>query len=173
MKPGNNHHIALYRDESGKIMENVVTFWNAVERKKFGVPVVITDPAATFDSLPSDLPDSFVSQLPQPNWTFEISIQSNEMFVLGMDEDDYDYAVKNNDNAELSKYIYRVQKIASKYYVFRHHLETSVDDKYNGIKNEKLSQKLGKFIRTRSFNAFFALNPHKIRIDNTGNIRYD
>ena len=33
VKPGNNHHIAIYVDKDGKKQEHTVTFWDAVERK--------------------------------------------------------------------------------------------------------------------------------------------
>src|SRR6185437_5975451 len=45
MKPGNNHHIAIYKDENGKLVEHLVTFWHAVERKRYGLPVIIKEPA--------------------------------------------------------------------------------------------------------------------------------
>ena len=41
VKPGNNHHIAIYTDSEGNKQEHICTFWHAVERKKFGLPVVI------------------------------------------------------------------------------------------------------------------------------------
>ncbi len=33
----NNHHIAFFKDESGKIYDEVITFWDAFERKKQGL----------------------------------------------------------------------------------------------------------------------------------------
>ena len=170
VKPGNNHHIALYRDIAGKIQESVVTFWHAVDRKRYGLPVVIDNPAECFDSLPSGLPDAFMVQLPDPTCEFILSLQSNEMFVLGMTDDEYNDAVKVGDYASLGRHVYRVQKLASKDYVFRHHLETSVDDKYDGVKDERLSMELKKIIRVRSFDALFRLNPKKIGISNIGEI---
>ena len=50
----------------------------------------------------------------------------------------------------ISANLYRVQKIAEGDYNFRFHLDTKVDDKYIGVKNESLSIKLGKLIRVRS-----------------------
>ena len=173
VKPGNNHHIAIYLDKDGKYQESVVTFWHAVERKKYGIPVIIDNPQDVFDGLPSNLPDDFLAQLPDPQWTFVTSLQSNEMFILGMSDEEFHDAIRENNTTLLSKHLYRVQKIASQYYVFRHHLETTVDDKYSGVKNEKLSADLGKFIRAASFGAFFILNPRKIRVDNLGNVHCD
>lgn len=173
VKPGNNHHIAIYKDNTGKFAESVVTFWHAVERKQAGIPVIITNPQACFDNLPSGLSDEFIAQLPDPQWTFVTSLQSNEMFILGMDEESYSDAVKNNDTRILSDHLYRVQSISHNDYFFRHHLETMVDDKYEGELNRALSVKLGKLFRIKSLSAFLKLNPHKVRIDNIGNISYD
>lgn len=173
VKPGNNHHIAIYRDSDGKYQESVVTFWNAVERKKYGLPVIISDPAGCFDSIQKNLPESFISQLPDPSWKFVMSLQSNEMFILGMSEDEYNDAIRTNDTAELSRHLYRVQKISNSNYVFRHHLETSVDDKYNGVKDANLSKVLGKLINITSINSLFTYNPHKIEISNIGTIAND
>lgn len=173
VKPGNNHHIAIYKDQNGDYQESVVTFWHAVERKKYGVPVIIEDPQGVYDSLPDNLPDQFIAQLPFPTWTFVTSLQANEMFILGMGEDEFNDAIRYKNISELSKHLYRVQKIATKNYAFRHHLETTVDDKYDGKKNELLSKSLGKLIIIQSFGSFIEKNPHKIRIDNLGNIHCD
>lgn len=170
VKPGNNHHIALYRDKTGKIHESVVTFWHAVDRKRYGLPVIIENPSQCFDSLPVGLYDSFTAQLPDPTWEFVLSLQSNEMFILGMTDDEYNDAIAASDYAALSKHLYRVQKLTSRDYYFRHHLETSVDDKINGEKNEKLSMELKKFLRVRSSDALFKLNPIKLSISNIGRI---
>ena len=119
VKPGNNHHVAIYEDEKGNMQEHIATFWHAVERKKYGVPVIITDLAQLWDNIEDNLPESFMKQLPpSATWKFKFSMQQNEMFILGMDEADFQEAIKNGDNATLSKYLYSVQKFASCYYVF-------------------------------------------------------
>lgn len=173
VKPGNNHHVALYRDKQGTIHENVVTFWNAVERKRFGFPVVIEKPGEYGDCFLMDLPSTFISQMPEPQWTFIMSLQSNEMFVLGMTDEEFRDAISSNNIPELSRHLYRVQKITSKCYVFRHHLETTVDDKINGVKNEKLSMALGKFVRCTSFDGLFRINPRKVSISILGKLHND
>lgn len=173
VKPGNNHHVALYIDDKRKLQESVVTFWHAVERKKYGIPVIITDPEKCFDNLPDNLPNLFLSQLPNPKWKFYMSLQSNEMLILGMSDEEYNSAVKNKDLASLSKHLYRVQKLTSSDYGFRHHLETSVDDKYDGAKNEALSMSMGKYIRIRSSKSLLSYNPKKLSISNIGIITND
>lgn len=76
----------------------------------------------------------------------------------------------NRDHALLSRYLYRVQNITTNDYNFRLHIETSVDDKYNGVGNKKLSQQMGKLIRIQSIRALYTKNPHKVRISAIGEI---
>ena len=171
VKPGNNHHVAIYEDEQGNLREHIVTFWHAVERKKYGVPTIITKPAEVWDNIMPKMPESFQEQLPKSaTWQFKFSMQQNEMFILGMDEELYQDAMRHKDYALLSKYLYRVQKLAQNYYVFRHHLETTVDDKYNGVKNEALSISMKKMIRVQSLKSLIENNPHKVHISVTGKI---
>ena len=171
VKTANNHHVAIYEDEKGKLQEHIATFWHAVERKKYGVPVIITDLAQLWDNIDDNLPESFMKQLPpSATWNFKFSMQQNEMFILGMDEADYQEAMKKGDNATLSKYLYRVQKLAHNNYCFRHHLETSVDDKYDGVKNEMLSKTMRKLIIIQSMGSVLKYNPHKVHVSVIGKI---
>ena len=168
VKPGNNHHIAIYKDDEGRLQEHVVTFWSAVERKKYGVPVVIKSPNDVWDSLiDKDLPESFLNSLPDANWTFVESLQVNEMFILGLSDDEFNDAISNNDKATLCNHLYRVQKITSGDYFFRLHIETSVDDKYNNEKNASLSVKMGKLKRI-GVQSLLKLNYKKIQISTLG-----
>ena len=172
VKPANNHHIAIYRDVDGNLHEHVVTFWTAVERIKNKVPVVIKSPVDVWDSLidRDDLSEEFLSTLPDATWIFVESMQQNEMFIIGMSDDEYNDAKRNNDVATLCHHLYRVQKIASLYYVFRLHIETTVDDKYNGEKNQNLSIRMGKFVRIQSLGGFKDSKLRKVKIDVLGNI---
>lgn len=173
VKPGNNHHIAIYMDETGKYQEHVVSFWHAVERKKYGLPVIITNPEAIWDTILSgnkNLPQDFLSNLPDAQWQFIQSMQQNEMFIMGINEDDYQEAIQAKDYITISKHLYRVQKLSKKEYVFRHHLETKVDDKYNGNKDQMKSKQMGKLIVIQSFDSWKNRNPHKVRITQLGKI---
>ena len=175
VKTGNNHHVAIYVDKGGKYQERLVSFWDAVERKRYGLPVVIEDPKAVWDKLTTmydtDLPPrEFLDTLPEDGWQFVISLQSNEMFILGMDDVEYTTAMENKDYRTLNKYLYRVQKIAKKDYFFRYHVETSVDDKYDGLVSNTKSTQLNKIRDCRSIPAFFALHPHKVRVNILGEI---
>ena len=172
VKMGNNHHIAIYRDAKGQYQESVVSFWQAVERKRYGIPVVIEHPHEVWDKLINSegIPQEFLETLPHDDWEFVVSLQQNEMFILGMDDADFEAAMEQKDYRTLNKYLYRVQKIANRIYYFRYHTETSVDDKYDGVKNENLSLQMRKMLRPSSFGAFFALHPHKVRINLLGEI---
>ncbi len=171
VKTGNNHHIAIYKDKDGKYQEQVVSFWDAVERKHYGVPVVIDNPKSVWDNLiNSDLPQEFLETLPHDDWQFVVSMQQNEMFILGMEDSEYTTAMENKDYQTLNKYLYRMQKVKLSDYYFRYHVETSVDDKYDGKENLQRSKDLRKLMRLTSIKAFFAQHPHKVRINILGEI---
>lgn len=171
VKPGNNHHVAIYEDEKGKWQEHIVTFWHAVERKKYGVPTIITNPGEVWEKITERMPESFQEQLPKSaTWQFKFSMQQNEMFILGLEEELYQDAIRREDYALLSRYLYRVQSISHNDYFFRNHLETTVDDKYNGERNAALSVQMGKLIRTKSLGSIARQNPHKVHISVTGKI---
>lgn len=164
VKPANNHHVAIYEDENGKLQEHIVTFWHAVERKKYGVPTIITNPAEVWNNVTDKMPESFLEQLPKSaTWQFKFSMQQNEMFILGINEELYQEAMHNNDYAMLSKYLYRVQKMTKGDYFFRHHLETTVDD------NSATAKEMGKMKRL-SLKSLIENNPHKVHISITGKI---
>ena len=170
-KTGNNHHIAIYQDANSQYHELVVSFWQAVERKRYGLPIVIEDPKAVWDRvMDMDLPQAFLETLPKDDWQFVVSLQANEMFILGLEDGDFEMAMENKDYQLLNKHLYRVQKIGSKDYSFRHHIETSVDDKYDGVQNRQLSAKMKKLQRFNSLGAFKAQHPHKVRVNLLGEI---
>ena len=118
----------------------------------------------------TDWPETFLEKLPDPGWELVLSLQQNEMFVLGMDDEAFETAMERKDYASLGACLYRVQKIASRNYVFRLHIETRVDDKYEGTKNEALSLRMGRMKQIYSFKALFDLHPRKVRIDVLGRI---
>ena len=173
VKPGNNHHIAIYSDEEGNKFEHVCTFWHAVERKKYGIPVIIKNVAEVWDKIqlqPEGIyPESFLERLPNMNWNLILSMQQNEMFVLGLEKDEITKAISNNDYRTISDKLYRVQKMSIKPssgqidIVFRHHLETQIIDDTN-TKTSK------RFINVQSLGAIFNLYPFKLKIDRLGNI---
>jgi CRISPR-associated endonuclease Csn1 len=164
VKPGNNHHIAIYIDETGKKIEHTCTFWHAVERKKYNFPVIIRNPKEVWNTIflnKSEYPQSFLEKLPPDNLTYHESLQQNEMFVLGLNS--AQEAIYTNDKKTLNQYLYRVQKIAESYYVFRHHLETQIND-------SKEAKTSNRYYLIQSMGAFEKLNPIKVRINSIGEI---
>lgn len=110
----NNHHVAIFRDDEGNLQERVVSFYEATGAAINGDCVVDKDYKAG------------------EGWKFLFSMKQNEMFVFpdkehGFDPNEID--LLNPDNyAIISPHLYRVQKLATKDYTFRHQLETNVND---------------------------------------------
>lgn len=107
---GNNHHIAIYRDNNDKLQEEVVSFYEAVARVNQGEEIIRKNH-------------------PQ-GWEFLFTMKQNEMFVFpSNDFDPTKIDLLDTTKASLiSPHLFRVQKIASKNYMFRHHLETELND---------------------------------------------
>jgi CRISPR-associated endonuclease Csn1 len=173
VKPGNNHHIAIYTDQEENRQQHICTFWHAVERKKYGIPVILKDTNEVWDKIQSQpdgtYPESFLEMLPPPNLNLLVSMQQNEMFILGMATDDIKTAIAQNDYKSISDKLYRMQKMSiipssgQLDLVFRHHLETQIVDDSNAKTSKR-------FLKAQSLGSLFALNPFKVRIDNLGNI---
>ncbi|MCD8290609.1 MAG: type II CRISPR RNA-guided endonuclease Cas9 [Prevotella sp.] len=110
----NNHHIAIFQDESGNLHERVVSFYEAVERGRQGLPIIEKVDAEN------------------PEWKYLFSMKQNEYFVFPNEETNFnpeEIDLLNPENYELiSPNLYRVQKLATGDYVFRHHLETTVEN---------------------------------------------
>src|SRR5690606_33893091 len=110
---GNNHHVAIYKDENGNLQEEVVSFYEAVIRKNEGLPVI--------------------KRNHEMGWEFLFTLKQNEMFVFpdektGFDPSEIDLLDPEN-RALISPNLFRVQKFATKDYWFRHHLETTLTAK--------------------------------------------
>jgi CRISPR-associated endonuclease Csn1 len=164
VKPGNNHHVAIYRDIDGNPSEHVVSFWHAVERKKYGIPVIIDDTNELWEDVANrDLPEVFLNNLPPAGLKLEVSLQQNEMFILGMPDEEYHRAIVEKDYRCLNKYLYRIQKLTYNDYCFRLHIETVLDESQE-------ARDIHKFYRVKSIGAFIKLNPHKVRINVLGEI---
>ena len=110
-----NHHIAIFMDEDGNLQEHVVSFYEAVMSATLGYPVIDKE------------------YRKGDGWVFLFTMKQNEYFVFpnektGFNPNEID--LMNPDNyALISPNLFRVQKLATKDYFFRHHLETSVEDK--------------------------------------------
>jgi CRISPR-associated endonuclease Csn1 len=142
---GNNHHVAVYRDENGDLQENVVSFYEAVSRRNLGLPII--DKTYKADE----------------GWRYLISMKQNEYFVFPNENtgfDPHEVDLLNPDNYSLiSPNLFRVQKLskvlygnsAVRDYVFRHHLETKIEDvkelrniTYKSIKSLSIFEKIIK-----------------------------
>lgn len=109
---GNNHHVAIYENEKGNLQENIISFYEAVARVNEGLPIV---------------DKNYNEHL---GWKFLFTMKQNEMFVFPSDDfnpNEIDLLDRKNQTI-ISKHLFRVQKIATKNYFFRHHLETKVDE---------------------------------------------
>ena len=107
-------------------------------------------------------------------WKFLFTLKQNEYFVFPeyeLDENgkptdvmlfnpnEIDLLAPEN-YASISKHLYRVQKFSTKYYVFRHHLETTIQDT-NELQNYT-------WIRITALNKL--KNVVKVRVNNVGQI---
>ncbi|MGG7036327.1 MAG: type II CRISPR RNA-guided endonuclease Cas9, partial [Flavobacterium sp.] len=112
---GNNHHVAIYKDEKGNLQERVVSLFDAVQLVNAGEFVI----------------DKTFNQ--GMGWQFLFTMKQNEYFVfpnekIGFNPKNIDLLNPKNKKL-INPNLFRVQKIASKNYFFRHHLETTVEEK--------------------------------------------
>ena len=164
VKPGNNHHIAIYCDRDGNLIEHAVTFLHAVDRQKYSIPIIIEDTSSVWDKCnQNDFPQSFLQELPPDGMKLQLSLQRNEMFVIGMTDDEYSDAIASHDYVAISEHLYRIQSISKSDYWLRLHTETQNDKTTEG----KLAN---KYIRVQSLGAFYSLHPHKVRISILGEL---
>lgn len=109
----NNHHVAIFRDADGNLQEHIVSFFEATMRASQHLPVIERD---------------YNKEL---GWQFLFTMKQNEYFVFpnektGFNPNETDLLDPKN-NAEISRNLFRVQTLSNKDYIFRHHLETTVD----------------------------------------------
>ncbi|WP_462265745.1 Rho GTPase-activating protein [Mucilaginibacter sp.] len=106
----NNHHRAIYRDKKGKLHDSTVTFWDAVERRRAGLPVIVTEPGKYFEWGTDD--QKLLNGLPQPDWQYITLLQQDELFAFGITLEDLEDAINSRNCALISKHLYRVQKMS-------------------------------------------------------------
>ena len=166
IQSGNNHHLAVYRTPQGVLEESIVSFWDAVDRARYGIPLVITHPREVMEQVlqRGDIPESVLKSLPPSDWMFVESLQQDEMVAIGLSDEELQSAIEAQDYRKLSEHLYRVQSLSSKYYVFRYHLETSVKDRKN------TSGRIPKFHRVRNLPDYEKRNVRKVRVDLLGRI---
>lgn len=144
VSPGNNHHVAIYQDSEGKLHEKVVSFFEAMARIGQNIPVIDVDYRS------------------EDGWELLFTLKQNEMFVFPSDDfnpSEIDLLDEKNYSL-ISPHLYRVQKIATTNYMFRHHLDTSVE-----------CEKLLKGISFKHIQSMIWLKGIiKVRINHTGKI---
>lgn len=166
VSPRNNHHLAIYRTPKGKLVESIVTFWDAVDRARYGIPLVITHPREVMEQVlqRGDVPESVLSLLPSSDWVFVDSLQQDEMVIIGLSDEELQRALEAQDYRKLSEHLYRVQAISLGDSLYRYHLETSVADRKNG------SGRIPKFYRVTGLKTYKEKNIRKVRVDLLGRI---
>jgi CRISPR-associated endonuclease Csn1 len=112
---GNNHHVAIYKDEKGDLHEEVVSLFEAVTRKNQGLPVV--------------------NKNHEKGWEFIFTMKQNELFVFpnektGFNPNEIDLLDYRNFS-KISPNLFRIQKLGTGDYWFRNHLETLLVDEKN------------------------------------------
>lgn len=111
---GNNHHVAIYKDQDDNLQEYVVSLFEAIERVNQGLPII----------------DKTYNQ--HLGWCFQFTMKQNEYFVFPNEKTEF-YPSEINlldpkIKSVISSNLYRVQKFTIKDYFFRHHLETTVEN---------------------------------------------
>lgn len=161
----NNHHIAFYRTSDGKIVESVVSFWDCVKRKRAGLPPIIKNPAEVWNTViangDSDRFNEIAPTLPPDGSEFIMSLQRNEMVVLGMSDEKWTDAVAAKDIRTLNKHLYRVWKLGEGEYCFKFQTCTTAAI-------EEGDKELKQFYRIKSIGSLLALNPHKVTVSILG-----
>lgn len=113
VQTSNNHHVAIFEDAEGKLQEHIVSYYEAMARLSQGLPVV---------------DHNYNAEL---GWKFRFTMKQNEYFMFpSYDFNPSEIDLMNPDNnALISGHLFRVQKMTSKDYFFRHHMETTVEDR--------------------------------------------
>ncbi len=165
VEPDGNHHVAFYKDEDGVITESIVTKWQAVQRKLNHIPIVIDNPSQIWNDVigRNDIPDELLQTLPKDKSTFMLSLQIGEALIMGMEEADYQRAMKEKDMRALAEHLYFVQNLSIGNYRLRRHVESSYDVK--DMNKEDL-----RFLNIASIATLFNCNPHKVKVTVIGEI---
>lgn len=140
VNPRNNHHVLIYKDKKDNLKEDVVTFWTVVERKR-------TSQSAY--------------QLPIDGKEIITTLHINDMFLLGLNEDEINW--ENPDYKVLKEHLYRVQSLSSKYYEFRQSIDAQSQNKVSPFYEQIRGFGEGK-------TGWFTFNPIKVKISVSGKI---
>ena len=177
VKSGSNHHLAIYRTPKGELVESIVSFWDAVNRARYGLPLIIKYPRKAMEQViqREDIPESVLSLLPPADYEFVEVFQQNEMAVVGLPEEEFRRAVDTQDYRTLSEHLYRLKRISSKDYEFHYHLDTDDPDETDSSKKKKkrvrnTSGRIPRIYRIRGIGPLQKKNVRKVRVDLLGRI---
>lgn len=177
VQSGSNHHLAIYRTPKGKLVESIVSFWDAVNRARYGLPLIIKYPRKAMEQViqREDIPESVLSLLPPADYEFVEVFQQNEMAVVGLPEEEFRRAVDTQDYRTLSEHLYRLKRISSKDYEFHYHLDTDDPDETDSSKKKKkrvrnTSGRIPRIYRIRGIGPLQKKNVRKVCIDLLGRL---
>lgn len=141
VNPKNNYTVIIYETKNNNLSERVITFWEAVELKRQGQNIY---------KLPPDGKHSITA------------LHINDTYVLGLSDTEFRDNIHNY--SYLSKYLFRVQTLSSKYYEFRLATEATLDNTFSPY-----------FHRIQSFGkgktGWKKYNPIKVDINKVGEIK--
>lgn len=143
----NNHHVAIYEDAAGNWQEKIVSYYEAIVRINNDMPIV--------DKRHNEC----------EGWKFKFTMKQNEYFVFP--DEEHGFVPSEIDLMDESNYalivphLFRVQKLTSNDYFFRHQYETSV------TAGNSLPQGVA-FFRIRNANGLKGIV--KVRLNHIGKI---
>jgi len=97
VNPRNNHHVVVYKTIDNAYNEHIVSFWEVVRRIRNNEPMY---------------------QLPSDGRMIIATMHIDDCFILGLSEKHIYTSL--NEGLNLWDNVYRVQRLSSKYYEFRH-----------------------------------------------------
>ena len=174
VQSGSNHHLAIYRTPKGELVESIVSFWDAVNRARYGLPLIIKYPHKAMEQViqRDDIPESVLRLLPPADYEFVGALQQNEMVVVGLPEEELRRAVDMQDYRTLSEHLYRLKGISSNDYEFYYHLDADEMDssKKKKKKVRNTSGRIPRIYRIRGIGSLQKKNVHKACVDLLGRI---
>ena len=105
VNPRDNHHVMIYNAVDNSFQEHIVSFWEAVRRVR---------------------EKESLYQLPSEGRMIISTLHINDCFILGLSQKEIFERIQNGTS--LWEHVYKVQRISSKYYEFRHIYNLDVYD---------------------------------------------
>lgn len=118
----NNHHSIIYKnEETGKLDDRVVSLYEAT---KTATEHFIQTGEAKEKYIDMNTP---IYDEKGNEYKPVMSLQENDLFYFGSELTNKSDFFDDENRKEISKNLYRMQKISKRNFIFRHHLETKVD----------------------------------------------